>query len=479
MKSKSGREKIVESIESQFIILTPEGEEMVATMELLNSGLLKSNPNLASLVHTELGGSQSNEELPSIKAMRSLELVDYEPASDKGHFRFYPKGSLMFDLLRMWAEEIAFERLEAYSIETPILYRWSEPDIRGQAESFHERHYIVRPPKDEGNEEFILRFAGDFGLFRIMRDAQLTYKHLPVRLFEFSPSFRFEQSGELKGLKRLRGFWMPDIHSFCIDLNQGMEEYKQLYYRYTDLANGTGVDYSIAFRIVKSFYDEHRDDIIEMAKYSGNPVFIELLSDMKHYWVLKHEMNTIDNLGGVCQVSTVQLDIKDASLYGINFTEADGKKKGCTIVHSSVGSIERWVFSILEDALKKTPPILPLWLSPIQVRILPVSEKYLDFCLKLAEEIRGNKVRIDIDDRTETLNWRIRAAEREWIPYLVICGDKEVKEGKLSVRIRSEGQRNMEVQELIRIIKEKTQNMPFKFFPGLLVSKRPIFRGRD
>ena len=273
---------------------------------------------------------------------------------------------------------------------------------------------------------------------------------------------------------------MPDIHSFCLDLEQGLKEYQELYRSYTDLANGMGVSYAVAFRVVQNFYDEHKAEIIKMIEYSGAPAFIEILSEMKHYWVLKHEINTIDGGGGVCQTSTVQLDIKDASLYGITYVDPDGQDKGCTIVHSSIGSPERWMFSILEDALKKNPPILPLWLAPTQVRIIPVSdERHLDFCLGVAGELKRRRIRVDVDDRTESMNKRIRAAEREWIPYTVVCGDKEQGGAPLSVRVRGEEQQPMTVSGLADSIKQQTLEMPFRSLPGMLVSKRPVFRGRD
>jgi threonyl-tRNA synthetase len=471
------REEVTQAISSKYIILSPDGTEMPLSSPPPDLPLFKDNPGLHALVKVELAKGQPNEELRSIRAMQELELVDYEPASDKGHFRFYPKGALVFDLLRLWAEEIALVRLQAYQIETPILYNWDEPDIRAQAESFHERHYRVLPPGKDS--EFILRFAGDFGLFRMMKDAQLTHRHLPVRLYEFSPSFRYEQSGELSGLQRLRGFWMPDIHSFCVDLPQGLAEYGELYRGYTELANGTGVQYAVAFRVVESFYRENREAILKMVRYGRAPVFIELLSEMKHYWVMKHEINTIDGCGGVCQTSTVQLDIKDAAIYGITYIDQTGERKGCTIVHSSIGSPERWIFSILEDALKKKVPVLPLWLAPIQVRLIPlVAERHLEYCQDLARMFQAEKIRVDIDDRPDTLSWRIRAAEREWVPYTIVCGDKEQADGSvLPVRIRGNGQKPHSFPEIADLIKGQTKGMPFRFLPGTLVSKRPVFRG--
>jgi threonyl-tRNA synthetase len=273
---------------------------------------------------------------------------------------------------------------------------------------------------------------------------------------------------------------MPDIHSFCVDLEQGLKEYKELYERYTDLTNATGVRYAVAFRIVADFYYAHKEEILEMVRYGKQPVFVELLSGMKHYWVMKHEINTIDTQGGTCQTSTVQLDIKDASLYGINYIDESGSKRGCTIVHSSIGSPERWLFSVLEDALRKTPPVLPLWLAPVQVRVLPVSDKrHLDFCVRIAEQLRAAQIRAEVDDRSKPMNWSIRSAERDWVPFIVVCGDKEVSSNLLSVRVRGAGQEKIELPALIERIKAETRAMPFRQLPGLLLSKRPVFRGRD
>lgn len=473
------REEVSASIQSEFLVLTKDGAEVRNPESNLDSKPIMDFSALRDLISVELMKKESGIELPSIQAMQDMELVDYEPASDKGHFRFYPKGALMFHLLHAWAEEIALNRLRAYPIETPIIYDWAEEDIRNQAESFHENHYIVRVPNDP-DKEFILRFAGDFGLFRMMRDSQLTYRHLPVRMYEFAPSFRYEKSGSLSGLRRLRGFWMPDIHSFCLNLEQGLGEYKELFKHYTDLADAMGVRYAVAFRIVGDFYRQHKEEILEMVCYVQQPVLIELLSEMKHYWVMKHEINTIDTQRGTCQTSTVQLDIKDASLYGINYIGADGKTHGCTIVHSSIGSPERWMFSILEDALRKNPPMLPLWLAPVQVRVVPVSERrHLDFCLRVAEQLRAAQIRVDVDDRSNSLPSCVRAAEREWIPFIVVCGDQEVASNCLSIRVRGAGQEKIESTSLIERIKSGTHNMPFRQLPDLLLSKRPVFRGRD
>ncbi|MEI8364168.1 MAG: aminoacyl--tRNA ligase-related protein [archaeon] len=406
--------------------------------------------------------------------MQQHELVDYESSSDSGHFRMYPKGKLIFDLLKDWAYEIAVNRLKSLQIDSPIIYNWNDKEIQEQAGSFHERHYIVKVP-DNDNEKYILRFAGDFGLFKIMQDANFSYKMLPIRVYEFSKSFRYEKHGELSGLKRLRSFHMPDIHSFCKDVEEGWDEYQNLYRNYSDLANEVGVKYAIVFRVVESFYNEHKNKILELVKYSNKPAFIELLSDMKHYWVVKHEFQGIDSVGGNLQLSSVQLDIKDAGIYGINYVDNDGSKKGCIICHSSIGSIERWMYSIFEESLKKEKPVLPLWLCPSQVRIIPVSQAQVDYC----KSIHLEGIRYDLDDSEDSLGKKIVKASKEWVPYVIVIGDKEISSGKYMVNVRENGiKKEMGKEELEKEIKKICNGMPYRSLPvSKLISQRPIFFG--
>ena len=472
-EKKMTREEIVEKISKEYYILTPEGEEHRIDMENIDGAkVLEKYPSLKKFIISEEVGRTKGEEPPSIKAMQKLELVDYEEASDRGHFRFFPKGHLVFSLLEKWAQQIATDRIGAIQIDTPIMYDWSYPDIRSQGMSFHERHYTL---KTEEKREFVLRFAGDFGLFRMMKGATLSYRNLPLRIYEFSKSFRLEQRGELTGLKRLRAFHMPDVHCFTKDLEEGWKEYMLLYKNYSDLADATGVEYAVAFRIVKEYYDKYKDNLIELLKHSKKPALIEVLSEMKHYWAVKHEFQGIDAVDGAVQLSTVQLDVADAERYGIVYTDADGRKKGCIICHSSIGSIERWIYMLLEQALKQQKPSLPFWLSPTQIRLIPVGEGFVSDCERLASELNA---RVDIDDMEDTVGKKIRNAEMEWINMIIVVGDKEKSSGKYPVRLRSGEQKVMTLPELKTEIERLAKGYPSARLPlPMHLSKRPTFRG--
>lgn len=474
-------EKIEETIEekakripSRFIILTPDGKEYDLDLKNIDRcEVLKNYPLLKSFIISEEIKGQPSETPPSIEIMRKLELIDYEPASEPGMFRYYPAGTLIKDLLEKWVHRLVVEEMQAMKIDTPILYNWDEPDIKAQAIGFRERDYRIELPK----KTLILRFAGDFGLFRMMKDCTFTYKQLPVRIYEISPSFRREKRGELTGLRRCSFFHMPDLHSFCKDLEQGKEEFKNIFKKYTDVLNGIGIDFAICFRIVEKHFKELKPMLIELLNHAKMPALIELLGEAKHYWICKSEHQAIDAVGGNAQLSTVQLDIEDSERYGIKYIDSDGKKKGCIIVHSSVGSIERLIYAILETAAKSKNSVLPLWLSPVQIRIIPLSDKYLEYSKEIMKILESENIRVDLDDRTETVPKKIRDAERKWVPIILVIGPKEMKSKRLKVRFRKSGEiKEMSIEELIDYVKKETKDMPFeKLNIPKLLSQRPIF----
>ncbi|MCX8204964.1 MAG: threonine--tRNA ligase [Candidatus Nezhaarchaeota archaeon] len=467
-----------EELRGKLIVLTPLGEELELTQGTVE--LLKDHPALYRLALNELGVKEGRGAPPAhIKLMHKLGLVGYEPSSDVGHLRFYPRGALVKDLLEALANDLALKRLGAIKVETPLMYRLSQKAIAEQVARFRERDYRLKV----GGEEFTLRFAGDFGLFSMMRDAQLSYRHLPLRVYELSKSFRLEQRGECVGLRRLRAFTMPDVHCFCRDLEQGMEEYAQLFKVYTELAESMEIEYAVAFRAVEEFYREHREWFVELVKYAKRPALIELLPERRHYWVVKHEYHFVDPQGGNAQLCTVQLDVEDSERYGIYYVDEYGERKGCIIVHSSMGSVERWVYAILEEAARrakaKEPPMLPTWLSPTQVRLIPVSKEYADYALKVASALEEAGFRVDLDDRDESVPKKVRDAETEWVPYVVVLGKKEVEGGLLTVRIRRTREvRSMSAEELINTLAKEVEGKPrLPLYEPRRLSMRPRFTG--
>ena len=469
---------------SKYLIMNAEGGEFEVDLDKIDGcPAVRGDPELRQyIVSEEIGGACTG--MPQhIQYLRKLELVDYETASDVGHFRWYPKGAFLKSLIEEYSIWASTEWLNAMRIETPLMYRYDEPDIKEQADKFVEKDYRLKI----GNKILLLRFAGDFGLFKMMRDAQISYKQMPVRIFELSPSFRLEKRGECVGLRRLRSFTMPDVHCFCKDFDQGLNEYFKLSKFYHDLLGGLNISYVLVFRVVKKYFEENKVFLKKLINELGKTAFIEVLPSMKHYWALKSEYQILDSVGGNAQLSTVQLDVEDAERYGIRYVDEDGVKKGCLILHSSLGSIERIIYALLEAALslKKYSklPTLPLWLSPTQVRLIPVADRHIEYAQKIRDRFEADNSRVDIDDRQKSMGKKIMEAEkRDWVPYIVIIGDKEIDGGKLTVRDRSlstdkeSSIGSFSVEELIALIKSQTSDKPFKKAPlPSLLSARPSF----
>jgi threonyl-tRNA synthetase len=464
--------------EGYYVLVEPGGEMRELSRDRPQDDVaLAKYPLIKRLIMNERGLKSEKGAPPHIRFMQKLELVDYEPASDVGHFKFLPKGALIKHLLEELAMDVAVNDVGATVVETPMIYRLSVPEIAEQASRFLERDYRFKID----NEEFTLRFAGDFGLFSMMKRVTMSYRQLPLRVYELSHSFRLEKRGECVGLRRLRGFTMPDIHCFCANLEQGKEEFANLMKKYMRLVKSMKIDYVIVLRAVESFFLENKEWFSSLARDVGEPLLIEVLPAMKHYWVVKEEHQFIDSLGGNAQLCTVQLDVEDSERYGIKFVDKDGSKKGCIIVHSSMGSIERWIYALLEQAEKNKAsgraPMLPVWLSPTQVRVVPVSSEYLEEALKIADEIEEAGIRVDVDDRDESVPRKIRDAEVEWIPFIVVVGEREVKEGTLSVRIRERRETiTMRLAELIELISKECADKPkAKLWLPRRLSLRPKF----
>jgi threonyl-tRNA synthetase len=372
-------------------------------------------------------------------------------------------------------------------VETPIMYDLEHPALSEYVKKFPARQYIVKSDKD-----FFLRFAACFGQYMIAHDMTISYRNLPLRLYELTHySFRREQSGEVSGLKRLRAFTMPDLHTFCQDLPQATEEFKRQFSTAMRWMNSLNLDSEVALRFVKEFYEKNKILAQDLAKLAGKPILIELWNERYYYFVMKFEFNVIDSMKKASALSTVQIDVENGKRFNITYADEKGEKQHPFILHTSIsGSIDRNVYALLErEAVKMNQgkkPMLPLWLSPTQVRFIPVADEFVSDCEKFIDEL--NKIspfyfiRSDIDDREESVGRKIRDAEKEWIPYIVVVGEKERKEKTVSPRVRTsdlgQGDKPYTISQLHSLVLERVRDFPQQKLPlALYLSKRPKFKG--
>lgn len=436
--------------------------------------------DLRKLVDYELGKLESTgEEPPHVRLMREKGLSDYEPSADVGHLRWYPKGRLIRDLLSDYVYNLVTE-YGAMPVETPIMYDLADDAIRTHADKFGERQYRMGTKK-----ELMLRFACCFGAFRLLSDSFLTWKNLPVGVYELSTySFRLEKRGEVVGLKRLRGFTMPDFHSVCADIPRSMEEFDRQITMCMQTGEDLNVNYEAIFRATTDFFEENKEWVHEAAEKMGKPVLLEILPRRKHYWIAKMDFAAIDYLGRPIENPTIQIDVESAERFDITYINESEEDEYPIIIHCSpTGSIERVIGSLLEKTaieLREDPkkmPMLPVWLSPIQVRILPIAERHIESSMKIAGFLKDNNVRVDVDERHDTIGKKIRNAGKEWVPYVIVIGDKELESDKLTINVRENGEKvSMDKDELISRIHDEVKGMPFRQLPlPLQLSKRVNF----
>ena len=278
---------------------------------------------------------------------------------------------------------------------------------------------------------------------------------------------------------------MPDMHTLCKDMEQAREEFVNQFELAMRWMQDLELDYDVAMRFVRDFYFENQEFVRRLAKLANKPILIEVWDERFFYFVMKFEFSVNDALNKAATLSTVQIDVENAERFGITYVDEKGAKRHPILLHASIsGGIDRNLYALLETqyllSKKGKKPMLPVWLSPTQVRIIPVSTDFIKHCEKILQELGKENIRIDIDDQEITMQKKIRNAEKEWIPYIVVIGEKEIKNNKLSVRVRSEGgkQKIMTKGELIKRIKEETKGKPFKkiSLPKKL-SLRPKFRG--
>jgi threonyl-tRNA synthetase len=421
--------------------------------------------SLESDPYVFLGFSQNKIDVSAI--MKEMEIIQPSTLSGKGFYSLLPRGQLMSKLIQDFITDYLENTLNAFQIKTPFIYKLTgdEKHLR----LFEDRVYSVRSPN---NESFLLKPNADLGLFHICASAQINKDSLPLRIYEKTPCCRYVLSGELAGIKKAREFILFDHHSFCADEESALNEYFEILKKQKTIQK-TFTNINIEwFKIPENLLSKY-EKVILTHKEKDDLIIIELVPEKRLYWEIKSFSSNEDG----DRLFHLQFDYDNPINYGINYSDSN-QLKPCVIIHNSLGTIERWLMLFIKDALKKPVPVLPLWLSPTQVRILPLKDANIPEAIALAKEIRSHKIRVDVDDRNETLGNKIRNAEKEWIPYAIVFGDKEIANQEiLPVRQRGAGQFSSSLEDLITKIKTEVGEMPYKSLPNWLLSKRPIFHG--
>ena len=405
--------------------------------------------------------------------------IEWEQFSDVGHMRYGPEASLIFELVSDYASKLVDSLgISVYHVRGTNMFDLSIPAVNEHAKLFGGRLYEIRTDK----RRLVLRYAACHQQFAMVKDWIISYKDLPFGVYELADSYRFEQEGELLLCFRVRKLHMPDLHIFCKDIEEAKFFALKVHEKIYDEIKKLKRDYVSLYNTTESFFNRNIDFFKKLVEIEGKPILLCFVPENIYYWVLNVEYHIIDELKRPREIATFQIDVGNAKRFNITYTTSSGDKAYPIIIHTAlIGTIERYIFTILDSAVKDEKlgklPMLPVWLSPVQVRIIPISRDQLNFSLKILEELEKEKIRVDIDDLDETLAKKVRRAEMSWIPYIVVIGDEEVKSGRFDVRFRETGTRKkINLKELISEVKSKIDGYPWRpLHLPRQVSLRPVY----
>lgn len=393
------------------------------------------------------------------KLGRELDLFMMDEQAGVGLPLYPPKGARVIRLMQEWLRRDLYRR--GYEeVITPHIYKADVWKTSGHYDFYAENMYFfnINEGDDENPRlsEYGVKPMNCPGHVMLYRNELRSYRDLPLRLFEFGTVYRHEMSGVVHGLLRARGFTQDDAHVFCRK-DQVVDEVIAILDLVDHIMTSFGFEYSaeISTRPEKSIgtddmWNHATESLKEACKAHG--LEYEINEGDGAFYGPKIDIKVKDALGRTWQCSTVQVDFNFPERFDLTYRSADNSEERPWMLHRAIfGSIERF-FGIL---IEHYAGALPLWLSPVQVAILPLADRHIDACKDLAQKIREIDGRVEIYDQNEPMRVKIAKAQAEKVPYMLVLGDKEIENGTVSVRDRHEGDLgSWDVQKFLDIIKE-------------------------
>ena len=398
------------------------------------------------------------------KIGKELELFTFSPAVGQGLPLWLPKGALLRDrlenFLRRIQKRFGYQQVITPHIGNKLLYVTSGHYAKYGKDSFQPIH------TPEEGEEFLLKPMNCPHHCEIYKAFPRSYKELPLRFAEFGTVYRYEQSGELHGLTRVRGFTQDDAHIFCRP-DQLKEEFLKvmdiifIIFKALDFKN---FEAQISLRDPNNRekyigsdenWEKAERAIVEACEEKGLNARVEL--GEAAFYGPKLDFMVKDAIGRRWQLGTIQVDYNLPERFELEYTGSDNQKHRPVMIHRApFGSMERFIAVLIEHTAGK----FPLWLTPEQVVVMPISEKYNDYAHDVAAQLEMQDIRTTVDDRNEKIGRKIRDNELKRIPYLLIVGEKEEQNKEVSVRKQGEGDKgSMKITTFAELLTEEVERM--------------------
>ena len=397
------------------------------------------------------------------KIGKEMELFTFSQAVGQGLPMWLPKGAMLRDRLEAFLRKVQ-KKYGYQQVITPHIGNVNLYKTSGHFQKYGKDSFQVITTPQEG-EEFMLKPMNCPHHCEIYKFKPRSYKDLPLRFAEFGTVYRYEQSGELHGLTRVRGFTQDDAHLFCTP-DQLKEEFKKvidiifIIFKALDFKDFTA---QVSLRDPNNRekyigtdenWEKAESDIIEAAQEKGLKTTVEL--GEAAFYGPKLDFMVKDAIGRKWQLGTIQVDYNLPERFELEYTGADNLKHRPVMIHRApFGSMERFVAVLIEHTGGK----FPLWLTPDQAVILPISEKFNDYAQKLSDLLNNSDIRTVLDDRNEKIGRKIRDNELKKIPYLLIVGENEARENTVSVRRQGQGDMGtMKIEEFIELINKEVES---------------------
>ena len=392
---------------------------------------------------------------------RQLDLISIQELAGPGLIFFHPKGALVRKLLEDWMREQYLKRGYAL-VNTPHVMREQLWQISGHLSHYAENMYAAMELDDA---RYRLKPMNCPGHILIYRDRQRSYRELPIRLGELGTVYRYERSGTLHGLFRVRGFTQDDAHIFCRP-DQIEDEIVHCLEFAVDVLRTYGFD---RYQAEISTWDGGAS-----GKYDGTPdqwalaenalkravervgLEAKIMVDEEAFYGPKIDVKLVDALDRPWQLSTVQFDFTLPRRFELEYVGEDGARHQPLMVHRALyGSVERF-FGIL---LEHYAGAFPVWLAPVQAVVLPIADRHIEYARQVRGRLAAEGLRVEVDERSEKVNYKIREAQLQKIPYMLVVGDREAASRQVALRTRRGGdQGSRPLDEVVAMIAEKNRS---------------------
>ncbi|WP_018249037.1 threonine--tRNA ligase [Orenia marismortui] len=476
--------ELIEELEDDTVSIYTQGEfrDLCRGPHLPSTGKLKNNAfKLLSVAGAYWRGDENNKMLQRVyatafykKAQLDEHLERLEEAKKRDHRKlgkqldlfslqeegpgfpfFHPKGMVLRNqLVDFWKEE---HRKAGYQeIKTPIILNQSLWKQSGHWDHYRDDMYFTQI--DE--QDFAVKPMNCPGGILVYKDKKHSYRDLPIRMGELGLVHRHELSGTLHGLMRVRNFTQDDAHIFCLP-SQIEEELTGVIKLVDTIYNAFGFKYNVELSTKPDkamgsdeLWDQATSALEEAIK--ANDLDYEINEGDGAFYGPKIDFHLEDCLGRTWQCGTIQLDFQMPERFDLTYVGSDGEEHRPVMIHRAIyGSLERFMGILIEHYAGA----FPTWLAPVQAQIIPITDNHIDYSYKVKEELESAGIRVDVDIRQEKVGYKIREAQVQQIPYMLIIGDDEVESETVSVRDRREGDLGaVKVDEFKEDVLEEVEN---------------------